>query len=217
MELKNLSFKETAIDSSSRTFEGYASTWDEDDVGDIIQRGAFKKSIEERLPQNDIKVLWQHFDPIGVPTEMREDDTGLFVKARVSRTQLGDEALELMRDGAVNRMSIGFTIPQGKQLWDEDDRRIITEVRLYEFSPVTFPANEMAVITGVKSLHQQIALAQQKGFKINESAELKKMFTDLKALLKGAEPGKPTPHPETEPLVSECGDILKNLIQTIRG
>mgnify|MGYP000867376569 CR=1 FL=1 len=41
----------------------------------------------------------QHAQPIGIPVEMREDAKGLWVKARVSKTALGDEALvELMRD-----------------------------------------------------------------------------------------------------------------------
>ena len=40
----------------------------------------------------------QHAQPIGIPVEMREDAKGLWVKVRVSKTALGDEALELMRD-----------------------------------------------------------------------------------------------------------------------
>lgn len=210
MEFKNVQMKSGTIDMSSRTFEGYASTWNEDQTGDIIHQGAFKKSIMEGLPANRIKVLWQHDQPLGMPMEMSENEHGLYVKAKVSRTRLGDEALELMRDGVVDRMSIGFSIPTNKSFYDEDGRRNITEVKLMEFSPVTFPANESAVITSVKSLNEQLLIAKSKGLVVKDSAELEKMFTELKALLSINEPSKGT-HKEVEPLVMECKDILSNL------
>ena len=211
MEFKSNILKQGTIDMSSRTFEGYASTWDEDQVGDIIHQGAFKKSIIEGLPANRIKVLWQHDQPLGMPVEMSENDHGLYVKGKISRTRLGDEALELMRDGVVDRMSIGFSIPAGKSFFDEAGRRNITEVKLMEFSPVTFPANESAVITSVKSLSEQILIAKSKGLVVNDSAELCKMLTELKALLEVNEPLQDTRINEAEPLITECKDILHNL------
>lgn len=152
MERKALEFKSASVDIDARTFEGYASTWDKDLVDDIILPGAFKKTIEQKFSTKQIKVLWQHNAPLGMPTEMREDAAGLWVKGRISKTALGDEALELMRDGVVSSMSIGFSIPKGGAEWDADDNRIIKEIDLFEFSPVTFPANPKAVITAVKSL-----------------------------------------------------------------
>lgn len=211
MEFKSTVLKEGTIDMSSRTFEGYAATWDEDQVGDIIHPGAFKKSILEGLPSNRIKVLWQHDQPLGMPQQMSEDDIGLKVKGRISRTRLGDEALELMRDGVIDRMSIGFSIPVNKSFYDENGRRNITEVKLFEFSPVTFPANESAVITSVKSLSEQLLIAKSKGLVINDSAELAQMLTELKALLQVNEPLKDTRINEAEPLVTECKGILDNL------
>lgn len=152
MERKALEFKDASVDIDARTFEGYASTWTKDLVGDIILPGAFAKSIEHKFKVGRIKVLWQHSDPLGMPTEMREDSAGLYVKGKISKTRLGDEALELMRDGVVSSMSIGFSIPKGGADWDDDGiTRTIKEVDLFEFSPVTFPANPAAVITGVKS------------------------------------------------------------------
>ena len=156
--LKALEFK-AAVNVEERTFEGYASTFGNvDQVGDIIMPGAFSKTIQERFPRGDIKILWQHYEPLGMPLEIREDEKGLYVKGRISKTALGDDALELMRDGVVNRMSIGFTIVKA----DYDDQtgyRIIREVKLWEFSPVTFPANEQAVITAVKHLSGMLSQA----------------------------------------------------------
>ena len=61
-----------------------------------------KQTTAKKTPKKvEDKVLWQHAQPIGIPVEMREDAKGLWVKVRVSKTALGDEALELMRDSVV--------------------------------------------------------------------------------------------------------------------
>ena len=87
MELKSYEIKESSVDLDERTFQGYASTWDEDKTGDVIHQGAFLKSITEAFPAKRIKVLWQHNEPLGMPIEMREDSYGLYVKGKVSKTR----------------------------------------------------------------------------------------------------------------------------------
>lgn len=155
MEFKDFGFYVKSVDSEERIVEGYASTYDEDQVGDIVMPGAFRKSLQERFPAGKIKLLWQHSEPLGVPIEMYEDSKGLYVKCRVSRTQLGDDALQLVKDGVIDRFSIGFSIPRGKATIEEGtDIRRIHEVKLYEVSLVTFAANEAAVLTAVKALRK---------------------------------------------------------------
>lgn len=175
MLTKSFEIKRDAVNLEARTFEGYAATWTLDNVNDIIHKGAFTKSIQEAFPANKIKVLWQHQDPIGLPIEMREDDFGLWVKGKVSHTQLGNDALQLMMDGVIDKMSIGFIIPQGKSDLDADGVRHIREVKLMEFSPVTFPANEAAVITAVKS----IELALKEGVQFEHKSEIKQTLETL--------------------------------------
>jgi HK97 family phage prohead protease len=207
MELKSYELKESSVDMDARTFEGYASTWSEDSVGDVIHRGAFAKSIAEAFPAKRIKVLWQHNQPLGMPTEMREDDYGLYVRGKISKTVLGDEALELMRDGVVDRMSIGFMIPKGKSDYDDKGVRNIREVKLMEFSPVTFPANEAAVITGVKSIQE----ALRNGAEITDARQLIKALDDLRALIAKAEPSEDTQPNEQPPDLSELKGLLSDL------
>ena len=186
MERKAVNFEIKKDDIAGRVFSGYASTFDVDLGGDIIVPGAFKKTIEGR--QDKIKVLWQHNEPIGKSMRLYEDSIGLFVEGKVSKTRLGDEAIELMRDKVVNQMSIGFSIPAGKSEMSDDGLRIIREVKLFEFSPVTFPMNENAIITGVKNMKDAIAMGQieQKDLK-----ELSELLTDIKTLL-STEPPKNT-------------------------
>lgn len=159
---------ECKVRLESKSFEGYASTFGNMDlVGDIIEPGAFRKTITERGPNgaNKIKVLWEHSAPFGMPVEMREDANGLYVVGKASDTVENKDRLTYMAEGVVDSMSIGFSIPQGKSWWEEDEDapwgmvRHITEAKLYEFSPVMFPANEQAAIANVrKNLELQMLL-----------------------------------------------------------
>lgn len=149
LQVKNFGFEVKAIDDN--TFEGYASVFrNVDSYRDVIEPGAFSKTIKEN---KRVKVLWQHdpWQPIGKPTTMEEDNHGLYVKAKVANTSLGRDVMELMRSGVIDEMSIGFNTI--KDEWDnEDNVRRIKEVKLWEFSPVTFAANDQAVITDAKSI-----------------------------------------------------------------
>jgi HK97 family phage prohead protease len=202
VERKALKFEIKKDDIAGRVFSGYASTFDVDLGGDIITQGAFKKTIEGR--QQAVKILWQHNEPIGKSMRLYEDSIGLFVEGKVSKTRLGDEALELMRDRVVDQMSIGFSIPAGKSEMSEEGLRIIREVKLYEFSPVTFPMNENAIITSVKNMKDALALGkvEQKDLK-----ELSELLTDIKTLL-STEPLKGT-QPLDQP--SELDVLMKAL------
>ena len=209
MQVKSFSLKDGGVDIDARTFEGYASTWDKDLVGDIIMPGAFTKSINEAFPAKRIKVLWNHGEPIGMPIEMREDERGLFVKGKISKTARGDEVLELMRDSVVDTMSIGFTIPAGKSELS-GDVRIIREVRLMEFSPVTFAANPMAAITDVKRLGEMLRAQELSD---QDKKYLASFLADIQALVK-AEPQ--STQPASKPLeLGALSALFKNFGESL--
>jgi HK97 family phage prohead protease len=156
MEIKSFELKDVEVEE--RTFTGYAAAYGNvDSDGDIIQMGAFAESLANDFPRNKIKILWQHksSEPIGLPVEMREDDKGLFVKGKISKTERGNEAMELLRDGVIDSMSVGFMIPKDGYGYDEDGKRMINKGRLMEFSLVTFPANEQAVVQSVKEVSER--------------------------------------------------------------
>ncbi len=158
---------EFKVNLEDKSFEGYASTFgNEDLVGDIMEEGCYRKTLAERGPMgsNDIKILWEHHSPFGMPIKMYEDYHGLYVVGKASDTQENKDRLVYMRDGVVKSMSVGFRIPEGKS-WFEDDGwiRHIQEVKLYEFSPVTFPANEQAVVTNVAKHHEMAMLVKSIG------------------------------------------------------
>lgn len=115
-----------------------------------FRRGAFTRTIAER--GNRVKALALHNRqrmPIGRATLLREDPAGLYAELRISQTVAGDEALELVRDGALDGLSIGFNGIREER--GPDGTVIRTEVRLNEISLVAFAAYDGAVITGVRS------------------------------------------------------------------
>jgi len=134
------------------TFEGYGSVFGNVDAyGEIVARGAFEETLREKGPSG-IAMLWQHNarEPIGAYEEIREDDTGLWMRGRLAmKTQRGMEAYELMKMGAVSGLSIGF-VPKQVQIDEENDTVTLTQVDLWETSIVTFPANDAARVSAVK-------------------------------------------------------------------
>lgn len=144
-------------------FEGMASVFNapvQSWMPTVVEPGAFKKTLQERASK--VKILWQHdpAEPIGLPTVLEETASGLRLRARVSDTDTGRKALTLIRDGVIDSLSIGFDpiISETVQHDDGTTWRHLKEVRLYEVSAVTFPADAMATITAV---HSQAAEAFQ--------------------------------------------------------
>ncbi|MGH1977477.1 HK97 family phage prohead protease [Rothia sp. L_38] len=98
------------------------------------------------------RAVWQHGEVIGVITSHRETEAGLEVTAKISKTARGDEALELVKDGAIRNFSIGFIPDEYEVKTDENGDTVRhTKVRALEFSLVTFPAYDAAEITSIRS------------------------------------------------------------------
>ena len=152
------SFK--ALDDNAGIFEGYLAVFGNlDGNGDVIDRGAFTKTLREahEVKQRNavpylFPILWQHDsrEPIGGFLEAHEDDQGLFVRGQYDMDiPEGRRAYSASKKGYLRGLSIGYdTI---KSVYDTKRDRHLLEVRLWEGSPVTFPANVEAQITNVKS------------------------------------------------------------------
>ena len=137
------------------TVEGYGSVFGvRDNYDDVIAKGAFTQSLKDHKAAGTMPaMLWQHDadKPIGVWTEMVEDEKGLRIKGQLAmETVKGKEAHALLKMGALNGLSIGFMSKE----WSYDretEVRTLTAIDLWEVSLVTFPANEKARVTNVKS------------------------------------------------------------------
>mgnify|MGYP000020558145 CR=1 FL=1 len=150
-------------DSDGFTLEGYAAVFDdatridswEGKFDETLAAGAFAKTIQERTP-----VL--QFDhgrdvatgsvPIGSIEVLREDDKGLFVRARLHDNARVEPIRQAIASTAIDGMSFRFRVI--REAWDESGDvplRTISEVELFELGPVVFPAYESTSV-GVRSL-----------------------------------------------------------------
>lgn len=143
-----------ALDENG-VFTGYGSVFNVvDSYNEVVAPGAFKASLDElAAKKRKVPVLWQHSSsqPLGVYEELREDDTGLWVRGRLLKDEVAQarEAFALMKAGAVTGLSIGYWTRKSA-IDDATHVRTLLELDLVEVSLVTFPANDDARVENVK-------------------------------------------------------------------
>lgn len=139
------------------SFAGYGAVFGNvDSYDDIIAPGAFTATLAEHKAAGTLPVmLWNHDSfamPIGIWSEMEEDDHGLKISGQFLDTAAGRDAYTVAKAGAVAGLSIGYIV-SGFEMQKVEGKtvRLITEVKLMEVSLVTFPANGLARVVDVKS------------------------------------------------------------------
>ncbi len=136
------------------TFEGYGSVFGNvDSYGDVVVKGAFANHLSANDPKS-VKLLWQHdaSQPIGYYENIFEDENGLVVKGKllVDDIPKAREAYALLKAGAITGLSIGFSINSEGAMYGQDGVRYLKDLKLWEVSVVTFPANRAANVESVK-------------------------------------------------------------------
>jgi len=227
---------EFKVDSVKRVVEGYASVFGvEDSWGDIVERGAFAKTLIERAGR--IKACYQHdsFAPIGIPEVIEEDSKGLYTRTRISETTLGSDVLVLLNDKVISEMSFRYT--PVKYTWEDRDPegenlgrvRHLEEVILFEYSYVTWGANELSLVLGVKAQAELLPMLTQfrtlmaeikdggRTLTAQNVAMVQQAVKALQALLDASgvstEPGQPTPTSAGVPgaaVVDSAGEPLRH-------
>ena len=139
-------------------FEGHGSIFGNEDLGgDVVMKGAFRKSLEKHREANSLpQMFWMH-KPDQVPgkwVSMSEDQNGLRVKGVLADTPLGNEIRTLLKMDAVKGLSIGYSTVD--QEWKDDGTRILKEVQLWEVSVVSLPMNPLAQVAHAKSRLSEI-------------------------------------------------------------
>lgn len=136
-------------------FSGYGAVFGNIDwYNDVILPGAFTASLAKWRAKNKMPpVLWNHnnSEPIGVYTNIYEDEKGLFVEGKllVDDVPRAKSTHALLKAGAIDGLSIGYSTKKANQ--QGNGVRELVEVELGEISIVTQPANERSIITSVKS------------------------------------------------------------------
>lgn len=193
-------FEVKALDESARTFSGLASTWDEDLGGDIIEQGAFKRSLDAwRSSGKVLPLIDQHNygsirSVVGKMTAAKETKQGLETDWSVIEGPDGDEVMRRLKGGYIDSLSIGYEAvkweiekPEGADPWNYV--RHLKEVKLYEVSLVIWPMNPNALIDGdsVKSL---TAALREGRLTDEQKAELRALLSDPDSPPEGTPEGK---------------------------
>ena len=150
-----------AVDEEKRQFTGLASTWEKDLGGDVIEKGAFARTLKEWrsggkvLPLLDSHKYGSISAVLGKMIDAKETDAGLEATFQLRAGPQGEEAWDLVREGYIDGLSIGYEARD----WDDPSkeevesgvRRKLTEIGLVEVSLVQMPMNQGARIAAVKS------------------------------------------------------------------
>lgn len=153
-QLFKLTVKEASVvDEDKHVIEvKFASFGNVDSDRDLLVKGCFAKSINDRGPESStnrkIAFLWQHDmrDPIGKILKIEEREDGAYATVQLSDFDAvpnAKRAYYQLQEGTLNQFSFGFNYIWDKVEYDEEkDAFIIMEVKLYEISVVTMGANE---------------------------------------------------------------------------
>jgi len=206
--------------SDAGWMEGHGAVFGNvDEQRERIKKGAFKKTIKERVPAGKVKLMARHFahggdtlEVIGTITEAKEDDFGLWIHAEFSARPLAQEIRQMIVDGHVNGLSIGY-IPKKWTDTEEDGKTVrdLLEIMLLEVTVTTMPANELATITAAKAVTEAAealqveasapsdsegkegrAISTARRSRIKGTLEaLRKLSSELEELLNETEPKAP--------------------------
>lgn len=235
MEHKDLAGLEIKADAAQGLVTAYASVFGNvDSHKDRVMPGAFTKTLMERSQR--VRVLRDHDSSrvVGKPQHMEEDSTGLLTVTKMMDTPLGQETLTLLKEGAIDELSIGFMTYQDSV--NDFGGRDLKELRLFEYSFLPFASNSLALVQSIKSnadldgflnqLDRIIAVDLRGGtLSATNLKRLKSTVTDLHALLQAkAEPSPDTPptpeaanqDAEPQPHSDDLLTALKSFTPTIQ-
>jgi len=158
MEYKDFKMEIKSIDEQG-IFEGYASVFGvKDAYNDVVERGAFQRTIDHS--KGKVPIFFNHEKEIGMTLEMHEDQYGLWNKGQLFISDDSKQELSDARDAYIimkRKKELGVKQPQSfgysaiKYDYDSEGTRRLKEVKLYEVSLATIPANELAVVNEVKA------------------------------------------------------------------
>jgi HK97 family phage prohead protease len=121
-------------------------------VVETFERGALAGADPARIPLTATHPRDNQQLPIGVTVELEERQDAAWGAWRVSKTLIGDEVLELARDGVPLGLSVGFLEVPGGNRWSLDRRRVTrTRAQLDHVAVVRVPAYAGAGVVGVRA------------------------------------------------------------------
>jgi HK97 family phage prohead protease len=217
MQTKDFKFTMVEQVSDEGKFTGYASVFGGvDSYGDTVEKGAFKKTLKEN---ESFPMLWSHNtdEPIGI-IRGKEDSKGLFIHGELNLdVASAREKRSLMKQGAITGTSIGYEAAK----WEFDTVekvRHLKEIKLWEVSPVVFPADSNARIAQIKGIPYTDSLGLMEFINSFDIKELEPRFHEVAkkaadriyALLSNQPKGEQEPQLVDKPDMSHLFAALEN-------
>ena len=138
-------------ESAEYRVEGYASTFEPYEMCEIEGEKYFERiepTAFDECDMSDVVLRIDHTGAVYARTSagtllVNTDEHGLHTEADLSRTANSRALYDEIKAGNYPQMSFCFTVPEGGDHFDKDSRtRVIERIgKLYDVSPVSFPAN----------------------------------------------------------------------------
>lgn len=158
------------------TFSGYAAVFGNIDLGyDVIEPGAFKGA--KTTADGKLRIALDHnLKQLAGKAAFRQDERGLWVDGQLSLgVSYVKDAYQLMRDGVLDGLSVGFDILRDGADYEERSGkfvRVIKSAELWEFSLVAFGMNPLAKVENVKTIRDFEAQLRGLGYSQSQAKAL---------------------------------------------
>ena len=200
---------------------GFFSTYEKtpDSYGDIIEPGAFTKTIEKRKETgHPFPLCWNHdfSSVIGVVDTVEEKEIGPYIEASFLDTALAQDVRKMVQSGAVYQFSFAYDVLSWREPTADEKKmgvqNVLQEVEVFEISVVTVPANQNAVVTDIKGAIEAEIKAGRRNNKSDEET-IKQIISLAQSLLtkEDDKTEEEEAKEEAEPEVNEASEEQKDL------
>lgn len=184
MERKSFKFELKAVDEESGSFEGIASAYRKtpDKVKDIVDPGAFTKTINDNGGKTLLTYPPHDIDSIVGEGELIDTPNGLMIKGSIiPELSMAKDAYHLLKRGIIKTLSIGYEVVKQEMV---NGIRHLKEIKLYEVAlvPGGFAADDMALITSVKTEFENRLDAVEQEIKSGRTFSAEKIKVAIKSL-----------------------------------
>lgn len=201
-------YKISLAENEARTIEGLAVPYErETKLAPSYYETIARDAYQPDGGVGQIKLLWRHGEVIGAGTATSGHD-GVPIQARISQTSAGDDAYQLLKDGVVDSLSIGFIPLEYEETWDDDQNLHVRQkkIDIKEVSLVPWPAYDEAKVTKVREKTQREETSKMDNDTLeNELARLRNSVNELRTTVAA---------PQAAPAVERrcAAEIVKALV-----
>jgi uncharacterized protein len=130
-------------DKEERIIEGYFTTVDVDQIGDVSLPSAFAKTFENYMKNPVLTFMHDIRNVIGKVLTYRIEEKGVWVRAQIAKgVQYIDDVWKLIEQDMIKGFSYGYRVKdEKKEMKEGQSVNVLHEVDLFEIAVVTVPMN----------------------------------------------------------------------------